>query len=76
MQAASSPISGILGDKYNRTHIVAVGCFLWGIMTAVIGLSTSLHQARILSTASEQLLPGCCLLCLHLYAHMAFSIGD
>ena len=47
-QAATSPISGVLGDKYNRTHIVAVGCFLWGVMTALIGLSTSLHQASSL----------------------------
>ena len=46
MQAATSPISGVLGDKYDRTHIVALGCFLWGIMAAVIGFSTSLHQAR------------------------------
>ena len=44
MQAATSPISGVLGDKYDRTHIVAFGCFLWGIMTALIGFSTSLHQ--------------------------------
>lgn len=46
LQAATSPISGVLGDKYDRTHIVAFGCFLWGVMTAVIGFSTSLHQAR------------------------------
>ena len=45
MQAATSPISGVLGDKYDRTHIVAFGCFLWGIMTALIGFSTSLQQA-------------------------------
>ena len=43
-QALSSPISGILGDKYDRTHIVAFGCFLWGIMTTAIGFSTSIHQ--------------------------------
>ena len=49
LQAATSPISGVLGDKYDRTHIVAFGCFLWGVMTAVIGFSTSLHQARYAS---------------------------
>lgn len=43
-QALSSPISGVLGDKYDRTHIIAVGCFLWGIMTTAIGLSTSIYQ--------------------------------
>ncbi|KAK9813231.1 hypothetical protein WJX72_011069 [[Myrmecia] bisecta] len=47
VQALSSPVSGLLGDKYDRTHIVAFGCFLWGIMTSVIGLSTSLRQAML-----------------------------
>jgi nitrate/nitrite transporter NarK len=28
VQALSSPLSGVLGDKYDRTHIVAFGCFL------------------------------------------------
>ncbi len=46
-QALSSPISGILGDKYDRTHIVAFGCFLWGIMTTAIGFSTSIHQVLL-----------------------------
>ena len=44
MQALVSPFCGILGDKYNRIIIVAVGTFLWGIMTAAIGLSTTLPQ--------------------------------
>ncbi|KAK9801849.1 hypothetical protein WJX73_001027 [Symbiochloris irregularis] len=47
VQALSSPISGVLGDKYDRTHIIAVGCFLWGIMTSAIGLSTSVYQAML-----------------------------
>ncbi|CAL5221985.1 g4269 [Coccomyxa viridis] len=45
VQALFSPFTGILGDKYNRIIIVAVGTFLWGIMTAAIGLSTTLPQA-------------------------------
>ena len=44
VQALSSPVSGVLGDKVDRTHIVALGCFLWGVMTAAIGMSHSLHQ--------------------------------
>ena len=56
LQAATSPISGVLGDKYDRTHIVAFGCFLWGVMTAVIGFSTSLHQARYASIHHTSLL--------------------
>lgn len=43
-QALVSPFTGILGDKFNRIILVAVGTFLWGIMTAAIGLSTTLSQ--------------------------------
>lgn len=53
-QAATSPISGVMGDKYNRTHIVALGCLLWGVMTALIGLSTSLHQASSPAACTER----------------------
>lgn len=44
MQALSSPISGVVGNKVDRTHIVSFGCFLWGIMTAAIGMADSLRQ--------------------------------
>lgn len=47
VQAASSPLSGILGDRVDRTLLVTTGCTLWGIMTSAIGASTSLHQAMI-----------------------------
>ncbi|KAK9838210.1 hypothetical protein WJX84_009326 [Apatococcus fuscideae] len=47
VQAISSPLSGILGDAYDRTHIVTFGCLLWGIMTTAIGFSQSLSQAMI-----------------------------
>jgi hypothetical protein len=43
-QALSSPISGVLGDKLDRTHIVSFGCFLWGVMTAGIGMAKSLSE--------------------------------
>lgn len=46
-QALTSPISGALGDRYDRARVVAVGCALWGVMTAAIGLSTSLGQAMV-----------------------------
>lgn len=36
---------GLLGDRLDRTHIIAFGCFLWGVMTMAIGLSTTLTQA-------------------------------
>ncbi len=44
VQALFSPFTGILGDKFNRIIIIAIGTFLWGIMTAAIGLSTTLPQ--------------------------------
>ena len=45
IQALSSPLSGLLADRLDRTHVVAFGCFLWGVMTAGIGMATTLHQA-------------------------------
>lgn len=53
LQALSSPVSGILGDKYDRTHIVAFGCCLWGVMTAFIGLSSSIHQVTYAQAALQ-----------------------
>ena len=50
MQALSSPISGVLGDKVDRTHIVSFGCFLWGVMTAAIGMSVSLRQVGLMAS--------------------------
>lgn len=47
VQALSSPVSGILGDRYDRTLVVAVGCCLWGLMTSALGFVTSLNQAMI-----------------------------
>ncbi|BDA49896.1 probable quinolone resistance protein NorA at N-terminal half [Coccomyxa sp. Obi] len=45
VQALVSPLSGLLGDNCNRIQIVAAGTFLWGAMTAAIGVSTTLAQA-------------------------------
>ncbi|KAK9902677.1 hypothetical protein WJX75_002341 [Coccomyxa subellipsoidea] len=52
VQALSSPISGILGNNIDRTSIVSFGCFLWGVMTAAIGMCTSLSQAMLYSAAN------------------------
>lgn len=46
-QALTSPLSGALGDRYDRAYVVACGCALWGVMTAAIGLSASLGQAMV-----------------------------
>lgn len=47
LQALTSPISGLVGDRYDRSYVVAFGCLLWGVMTAAIGLSRSLGQALV-----------------------------
>lgn len=39
-----SPLSGLLGDRCNRIHVVAAGTLLWGGMTAAIGMATTLQQ--------------------------------
>ena len=44
LQAFASPLSGLVGDRADRAKMVAAGCFLWGIMTSAVGLSTSLGQ--------------------------------
>ena len=46
VQALTSPIGGLLGDRMDRTYLVAFGCILWGAMTAGIGLSQTLTQVR------------------------------
>lgn len=46
VQALTSPIGGLLGDRMDRTYLVAFGCILWGAMTAGIGLSQTLSQVR------------------------------
>ena len=32
VQALTSPIGGLLGDRMDRTYLVAFGCILWGAM--------------------------------------------
>ena len=48
VQALTSPVGGLLGDRVDRTFLVAFGCILWGAMTAGIGLSHTLPQVRSL----------------------------
>lgn len=51
VQALTSPIGGLLGDRMDRTYLVAFGCILWGAMTAGIGLSQNLTQVSPWATA-------------------------
>ena len=45
VQALSSPVAGLLGDRLNRCYIVSCGAILWGVMTVAIACSTNLAQA-------------------------------
>ena len=53
VQAASSPVAGLLGDRLNRCYIVSFGAILWGIMTIAIAVSTNLLQAGSPSLPGE-----------------------
>ena len=39
-----SKIHGNAGHYYNRIHVTAVGCLLWGIMTAGFGFCSSVSE--------------------------------
>ena len=39
-QALCSPFAGIIGNIYNRLHLVAMGTVLWGTMALGMGFST------------------------------------
>jgi len=47
LQAISTPFWGWLSDKYSRKKLLAFGSALWGILTILVGLSTSYHEILI-----------------------------
>uniref|UniRef100_A0A061SJ97 Mfs general substrate transporter n=1 Tax=Tetraselmis sp. GSL018 TaxID=582737 RepID=A0A061SJ97_9CHLO len=49
VQALTSPISGVLGDRYDRAYVISAGCCIWGLMTSGLGLSFSLQMAMFFS---------------------------
>ena len=55
LQALASPLSGVLGDRFDRGYVVAAGCALWGVMTAAIGLSQTLGQAMVFCAGAQWL---------------------
>ncbi|MFW9921825.1 MAG: spinster family MFS transporter [Candidatus Thorarchaeota archaeon] len=42
LQAITTPLWGWLSDKYSRKIILAIGCFIWGIATIVMGVINNL----------------------------------
>lgn len=46
VQTLASPLSGILGDRFDRVLVLSSGAFIWGIMTSAMALTVTLHQVR------------------------------
>lgn len=44
LQTLSSPLSGILGDRYDRVLVMSTGAFIWGVMTSAMALTVTLQQ--------------------------------
>lgn len=44
VQTLASPLSGILGDRYDRVAVLASGAFIWGLMTSAMAMTATLHQ--------------------------------
>ncbi|WIA08614.1 hypothetical protein OEZ85_008043 [Tetradesmus obliquus] len=63
VQTLASPLSGILGDRYNRVAVLSTGAFIWGIMTSAMALTVTLHQAMMFAGVNGlglALLVPCC----------------
>ena len=41
LQAISSPFWGWLSDRFSRKLILAIGCFIWGSLTIILGMLNS-----------------------------------
>ncbi|KAK9835393.1 hypothetical protein WJX81_006954 [Elliptochloris bilobata] len=52
VQALTSPVAGLLGDRLNRCYVVSFGAILWGVMTVAIACSTNLAQAMSYSAVN------------------------
>jgi len=57
LQTLASPLSGILGDRYDRVLVLSSGAFIWGIMTSAMALTVTLHQARHHGSSSASSAP-------------------
>ncbi|KAK9868059.1 hypothetical protein WJX84_009573 [Apatococcus fuscideae] len=47
VQAVASPLGGFAGHYYNRAAVTAVGCLLWGFMTAGFSATQTVQQGYI-----------------------------
>ena len=51
VQTMASPLSGILGDRYDRVSVLASGAFIWAVMTSAMAMSTT--QQQVGATSAE-----------------------
>lgn len=44
LQALAFPLCAYLATRYNRAWVIGTGCLVWGVATALVGVSTSYWQ--------------------------------
>lgn len=47
VQSACYPIAAYLAVRHNRTHVIALGAFLWAAATFLVGFSSTFTQVKI-----------------------------
>ncbi|XP_078163350.1 uncharacterized protein LOC144558381 [Carex rostrata] len=47
IQASCYPLAAYMASRYNRTHVIALGAFLWAGATFLVGISNSFLQVAI-----------------------------
>lgn len=47
IQAACYPLAAYMASRYNRTHIISLGAFLWAGATFLVGISGSFLQVLL-----------------------------
>lgn len=49
VQSSCYPLATYLAVRHNRTHVIALGAFLWAAATFLVGISTTFFQVLSLS---------------------------
>lgn len=47
IQASCYPLAAYMASRYNRTHVIALGAFLWAGATFLVGISNSFLQVYL-----------------------------
>lgn len=57
VQASSYPLAVYLAARHNRTHVIALGAFLWAAATFLVAFSSTFFQVGSQLPNSNQLFP-------------------